>query len=120
MESRPKKLLEQVQNTIRIKHLPGVYQIVIKLLYVRGLRLTEGLQLRVKDIDFVQNQIIVRDIKGMESRVTMLPTSIAEKSKIHLQSVKMLHQQDLQRGFGSVYLPFALERKYPNASRELV
>ena len=76
------------------------------------------MQLRVTDVNFAQNQIIVRDTKGNESRVTMLPASIAEELKIHLQSVKLLHQQDLQKGFGSVYSPFALERKYPHASRE--
>ncbi len=103
-----------------IQQLSGVYQLVIKLLYGTGLRLTEGLQLRVKDVDFAQNQITVRDTKGNESRVTMLPASIAEELKIHLRSVKWLHQQDLQKGFGSVYLPFALERKYFHASREWV
>jgi integrase len=96
-----------------IKQMSGVHQLLIKLLYATGLRLTEGLSLRVKDIDFAQNQITVRDTKGNESRVTMLPESIAEELKIHLQSVKILHQQDLQKGYGSVYLPFALERKYP-------
>ncbi len=103
-----------------IQQLSGVYQLVIKPIYGTGLRLTEELQLRVKDVDFAQNQITVRDTKGMESRVTMLPTNITEKLKIHLQSVKMLHQQDLQKGFGSVYLPFALEKKYPNANKEWV
>jgi integrase len=61
--------------------------------------------LRVKDVDFAQQQIIVRDTKANESRVTMLPESIAEKLKIHLQSVKIIYQQDLQKGYGSVYLP---------------
>jgi integron integrase len=98
-----------------IKQLSGVHQLLIKLLYGTGLRLSEGLSLRVKDIDFAQNQIIVRDTKGNESRVTMLPESIAEELKIHLQSVKVTHQQDLQKGYGSVYLPFALEKKYPRA-----
>jgi site-specific recombinase XerD len=80
-----------------IQQLSGVYQLVIKILYGTGLRLTEGLQLRVKDVDFSQQQIIVRDGKGMESRVTMLPRSIAEELKMHLQGVKLLHQQDLQK-----------------------
>mgnify|MGYP003471092292 FL=1 len=76
------------------------------------------MQLRVKDVDFAQQQITVRDGKGMESRVTMLPASIAEELKMHLQGVKLLHQQDLQTGYGSVYLPFALEKKYPRAKYE--
>ena len=90
------------------------------MLYGTGLRQTECLQLRVKDIDFAQNQVIVRDGKGMESRVTMLPNSLAEELKFHLEIVKRLHQQDLGKGYGSVYLPFALERKYKNADRDWV
>lgn len=95
-----------------IKQLSGVYQLLIKLLYGTGLRLSEGLSLRVKDVDFAQRQIIVRDTKGNESRVTMIPDSLAEELKIHLQGVKLLHQQDFEKGYGSVYLPYALERKY--------
>jgi integron integrase len=103
-----------------INHLSGVHQLIVKLLYGTGLRQTECLQLRVKDIDFAQKQVIVRDGKGMESRVTMLPTSLAEELSFHLEIVKRLHQQDLNRGYGSVYLPFALERKYKNADRDWV
>ena len=98
-----------------LKQLSGVYQLVAKLLYGSGLRLNEALRLRIKDLDFAQHQLVVRDTKGGESRVTMLPTSIVEDLKSHLQSVKRLHQQDLEQAYGSVYLPFALERKYPNA-----
>jgi len=103
-----------------IQQLSGVHQLLIKLLYGTGLRLNEGLSLRVKDIDFAQNQITVRDPKGNESRVTMLPESIAEELKIHLQGVKILHKQDLQKGYGSVDLPFALEKKYPRAKYEWI
>ncbi len=103
-----------------IKHISGVYQIVAKLLYGSGLRLKEALQLRVKDIDFAQQQIIVRDAKGMESRVTVLPTSIEEPLKEHLQRVKRIHQQDLERGYGETLLPFSLARKYPNAAKEWI
>ncbi|NJK49030.1 integron integrase [Candidatus Gracilibacteria bacterium] len=103
-----------------INNLSGVYQLVVKLLYGTGLRQTECLQLRVKDLDFAQEQLIVRDAKGMESRVTMLPTSLIEELKFHLEIVKRLHQQDLEKGYGSVYLPFALERKYKNADREWI
>jgi integron integrase len=103
-----------------IQKLSGIHQLLIKLLYGTGLRLTEGLSLRVKDIDFAQNQITIRDTKGNESRVTMLPETIAEELKIHLQSVKIIHNQDLEKGYGSVYLPFALERKYPHAQYEWI
>jgi integron integrase len=101
-----------------IQHIDGVPQLVVKLLYGCGLRLTEGLRLRVKDIDFAQQQIIVRDGKGSKSRVTMLPLSVTDALRDHLVSVKRQHEQDLGRGYGAVSLPFALERKYPNANRE--
>jgi integron integrase len=101
-----------------IHHLSGVHQLIVKLLYGTGLRQTECLQLRVKDLDFAQKQLIVRDSKGMESRVTMLPSSLIEDLQFHLQRVKRLHQQDLEKGYGSVYLPFALERKYKQANRD--
>jgi integron integrase len=103
-----------------INNLSGVYQLVVKLLYGTGLRQTECLQLRVKDLDFAQQQLTIRDTKGMESRVTMLPTSLIEELQLHLQIVKRQHQQDLEKGYGSVYLPFALERKYKNADREWI
>ena len=103
-----------------IKQMSGVHKLLVKLLYGKGLRLNEALSLRVKDIDFGQNQITVRDTKGHESRVTILPESIAEELKIHLQSVKILHQQDLEKGYGSVYLPFALERKYVRAKYDWI
>jgi integron integrase len=103
-----------------INHLSGVHQLIVKLLYGTGLRQTECLQLRVKDIDFAQQQVIVRDGKGMESRVTMLPTSLAEELSFHLEIVKRLHHQDLDKGYGSVYLPFALERKYKSADKDWI
>lgn len=78
----------------------------------------ECLRLRVKDIDFSYSQIIVRDGKGSKDRVTVLPGSFKEPLQKHLVKVKALHEQDLKEGFGQVYLPFALERKYPNANRE--
>ncbi|HEY9661277.1 MAG TPA: integron integrase, partial [Allocoleopsis sp.] len=101
-----------------ISHLYGVYKLLIQLLYGSGLRLSEGLQLRVKDVDFAQQQLHIRDTKGRESRVTMLPARVLEPLQEHLQQVRHLHNQDLERGYGSVYLPFALERKYPNADRQ--
>lgn len=103
-----------------IQNLSQVHKLVIQVLYGSGLRLTEGLQLRVKDLDFAQQQIVVRETKGPESRVTMLPASLMDLLKEHLQTVKQLHHRDLEKGYGSVYLPFALERKYPNADREWV
>jgi integron integrase len=103
-----------------IGQMSGEYKLLIQLLYGSGLRLNEGLSLRVKDIDFGQKQIVVRDAKGNESRVTMLPEVVIESLQVHLQKVRTRHQHDLQDGYGSVYLPFALARKYPNASRQWI
>lgn len=103
-----------------ISHLYGVYKLLIQLLYGSGLRLSEGLQLRVKDVDFAQQQLYIRDTKGRESRITMLPARVLEPLQVHLQQVQHLHNQDLERGYGSVYLPYALERKYPHADRQWI
>ena len=120
---RPRNLptVLTVAETLEIlNNLTGVHQIIAKLLYGSGLRLNEALQLRVKDLDFGQQQIMVRDSKGMESRVTMLPRNVVEQLQEHLQIVKRLHQQDLTRGYGEVNLPFALSKKYPNAAKEWI
>ncbi len=103
-----------------LSHLSGVHLLFIQLLYGSGLRLNEGLRLRVKDLDFAQRQTVVRDVKGNESRVTMLPNCLIEPLSQHLQQVKRLHNLDLDQGYGSVYLPFALERKYPHADRSWI
>lgn len=110
-------VLSKDEVRVVLQRVSGVHGLVLKMLYGSGLRLTEGLHLRVKDVDFAQRQIVVRDAKGHESRVTMLPTSLIEPLQVHLQQVKQLHYRDLDQGYGSVYLPFALERKYPNSDR---
>lgn len=99
-------------------HLDGVHHLIASLLYGSGMRLMEGLRLRVKDLDFEYQQITIRDGKGNKDRITMLPGSLIEPLKLQLQKVRSLHQQDLAMGYGSVELPYALERKYPNANRE--
>jgi integron integrase len=118
---RPKRLpvvLTREETLKIIGYLSGMHRLMAKLLYGSGLRLMECLRLRVKDLDFAQHQIIVRDGKGMEDRITMLPDSLVPSLQEHLQRVKRLHEQDLAAGYGSVYLPFALERKYRDASQE--
>ncbi len=99
-------------------HLYGDHHLMASLLYGTGMRLTECLQLRVKDIDFTYHQITVRDGKGEKDRVTMLPRSLVEPLKAKLAQVKVQHQRDLADGHGDVYLPYALERKYPSANKE--
>ncbi len=91
-----------------------------KLLYGSGLRLLECVRLRVKDVDFAQHQIVLRDAKGHKDRVTMLPETVAPLLQEHLRHVKTIHDDDLTLGYGSVYLPYALERKYPDANREWI
>ena len=98
--------------------LEGTKWLMASILYGAGLRLMECLGLRVKDIDFSYNQIIVRDGKGGKDRLTILPESLKEPLKKQLEKVRILHEQDLKEGFGKVYLPFALAKKYPNAERE--
>jgi integrase len=93
--------------------------LVALLLYGGGLRLLEALRLRVKDIDMTTNQITVRDGKGQKDRVTMLPAAAKPALLEHLKKVGRIHDEDLRLGFGRVYLPDALARKYPNAGRDL-
>ncbi len=101
-----------------LERIDGVPGLMARILYGSGLRLMECCQFRVKDVDFAYRQITVRDGKGHKDRVTMLPASLAEPLKTHLERVKAIHDQDLADGHGDVYLPNALERKYPNANRE--
>ncbi|MBI3902454.1 MAG: integron integrase [Nitrosomonadales bacterium] len=107
------------EETARLfAHLDGTRWLMASLLYGAGLRLMECLRLRVKDIDLAYRQIIARDGKGNKDRMTMLPAALQEPLRIHIEKVRQLHQQDLAEGFGSVYLPNALARKYPNAAKE--
>ncbi|MGB5146355.1 MAG: integron integrase [Porticoccaceae bacterium] len=96
----------------------GTAGLMLRLLYGSGLRLMECVRLRVKDVDFDRMQILVRDGKGDKDRVTMLPRSLVEPLREHLVKVRVLHRKDIAEGFGEVYLPYALDRKYPNAGRE--
>lgn len=98
--------------------LNGSDWLMAMLLYGAGLRLMECLRLRVKDIDFTSNQIVVRAGKGDKDRHTMLPTAVKEPLAKHLEVIRRQHQRDLERGLGRVTLPNALERKYPNARKE--
>jgi len=102
-----------------IQTLSGVPNLMAKLMYGCGLRSLEVIRLRVHDIDFEQKNIIVRDAKGNKDRVTFLPDSLVHALELQLDSVRKLHSSDLQDGYGDVYLPYALARKYPNAARSI-
>jgi integron integrase len=107
---------DEVQRLL--ENLRGSKWLMASLLYGAGLRLRECLKLRVKDIDFGYRQIVVRDGKGAKDRVTMLPSSVVEPLKLHLERVRRLHERDLAAGHGGVALPDALARKYPRAPCE--
>ena len=113
-------VLTQDEVKAVLAHLSGTPWIMATLLYGAGLRILECLRLRVKDVDFTYNHIVVRDGKGRKDRVTMLPQQVKAPLQRHLHDVQQLHGQDVQAGAGHVYLPYALERKYPNANREWV
>jgi len=97
--------------------MDGFHWLMGQLLYGAGLRVMECVRLRAKDIDFGYGQIVVRNGKGQKDRVTMLPEIIRDDLQRHLQKVRKIHETDLKAGFGAVYLPYALERKYKNANR---
>jgi len=101
-----------------LSRLDGTPWLIASLLYGTGMRIMECLRLRVQDIDFKRREILIRDGKGFKDRVTMLPVTLSATLQAHLARVRALHETDLAQGFGSVYLPFALERKYPNAAKE--
>jgi len=101
-----------------IERMDGVYKIMAQIMYGGGLRLMEVLRLRVKDLDFEVRQIVVRDGKGENDRLTVFPALLLEPLHLHLQGVKAQHDLDLSKGFGAVHLPYALERKYTHANRE--
>ena len=101
-----------------LSQLEGTKWLMASLLYGSGLRLMECLRMRVKDVDFGYGQILVRDGKGAKDRVTMLPQAAIEPLKAHLERVRALHDRDLAAGYGEVWLPHALDRKYPRAARE--
>ena len=107
---------DEVKQVIQL--LDGIPELVVKLLYGSGLRITEAVRLRVQDIDFGFKQVTVRDGKGMKDRVTPFPDNLSALFRNHLEKVEMIHEKDLAKGYGTVYLPYALVRKYPNAERE--
>lgn len=107
---------EEVQKVL--SRLNGVYYIIGRLLYGSGMRLMECMRLRVKDVDFDLKTVTVRETKNDRDRVTVLPSSVIDPLRTHLKRVQLQHEEDLRLGFGSVEMPGALARKYPNAEYE--
>lgn len=101
-----------------LSHLTGMHWMIGALLYGSGLRLAECLSLRIKDVDFCRHIITVRDGKGAKDRAVMLPSAVSDPLRHHIENVQRMHTKDLAAGYGSVYLPHALERKYPRAAYE--
>lgn len=109
-------VLTKNETKLLFKFLDAESKIMAGLLYGAGLRVLECVRLRIKDIDFSYNQITVIDGKGAKDRITLLPQTVADLLKVQINKVKLIHEQDLIDGFGEVYLPFALEKKYPRAA----
>jgi integron integrase len=114
----PPTVLTQIEVQRLLAGMGGKTALMAKLLYGSGLRLMECIRLRVQDIDFGQNLIFVRGGKGGKDRTTMLPQNLRDELQSQINAVKSLHHKDLEAGFGEVYIPEALARKYRNASRE--
>jgi integron integrase len=117
----PKRLpvvLNREEIQAILSRLNGTNWLIASLLYGTGMRIMECLRLRVQDVDMKRREILIRDGKGFKDRVTMLPVSLVQPLEAHLRKVREVHQRDLAQGYGSVYLPYALERKYPNAAKE--
>lgn len=121
LAQRPERLpvvLTRAEVRDILSHFEGVPRLVALLLYGAGLRLLDALRLRVHDVEFERNEILVRDGKGRKDRITMLPASAKDPLAEHLSRVGDLHRHDLAAGLGSVYLPDALGRKYPDAAKQ--
>jgi len=107
---------DEVQNIIL--NMSGIYQLIVKLMYGCGLRMSEAQNIRIKDIDFGFDKIYIWESKSLKDRTLPLPYKIKDALKVQVDKVKELHQKDVTEGYGSVYIPYALERKFPKAKFE--
>ncbi|MFC1498880.1 integron integrase [Verrucomicrobiota bacterium] len=118
---KPKRLpvvLSMDETSLILGKFQGTSRIMIEMLYATGMRIIEVIRLRVKDIDFQRNMIIIRDAKGQKDRTAILPPELVSDLSAHLKRVHKLHLKDLADGYGTVYLPGALAKKYPNTNKE--
>jgi len=107
---------DEVHNIII--NMSGIYQLMVKLMYGCGLRMSEVQNIRIKDIDFGFDKIYIWDSKSLKDRTLPLPVKIKDELKVQIEKVKELHKKDLDNGFGGVYIPYALTRKFPKAKYE--
>ncbi len=119
-QQRPPTVLTQAEIKRLLAAMTGKHALMAKLLYGGGLRLLECIRLRVQDVDFGQGLIFIRGGKGGKDRTTILPKNLKDELQKQVQAVKALHHKDFEQGFGEVYIPEALARKYPHAGRETV
>jgi len=118
---RPRRLpvvLSPHEIALLLENMTGVYHLIACLLYGSGMRLMECIRQRVQNVDFDYNMIVVRDGKGLKDRVAPLPQTLVQRLRSQIEAVEKIHQDDLENGYGAVFLPDALDRKYPNAVRE--
>ena len=118
-QRRPPTVLTQEEVRRVLRNMEGTHRLMAQLLYGCGLRLMECIRLRIQDVDFGQGRIFVRGGKGGKDRTVVLPESLRESLAEHIDKVQDLHGADLRAGYGEVYIPEALARKYPNACREI-
>jgi integron integrase len=109
---------EEVQSVLNL--LSGRNRLMAQLLYGSGVRVSECVRLRIKDIDLHRRQLSIRSSKGSKDRFTILSENVLPTLDLHLQRAKRIHEEDLRKGYGAVYLPHALEKKYPFANREWI
>ena len=118
---RPKRLpvvLDRMEVSRLLEYLEGTQYLMVALLYGTGIRLMECIRLRVLDVDFAYSQLVIRDGKGQKDRVVPLPKRLVQPLQEQLEKSRLLHEEDIKNGFGEVYLPNALARKWPNAPKE--
>lgn len=117
-QNKPPVVLTKNEVQQVFANMTGDHLVMASILYGCGLRLMECVRLRIQDIDFGQSLVYIRDAKGGKDRVVVFPKTVQKEMQLRIENVKKIHGNDLMEGFGKVYLPEALSRKYPNASQE--
>ncbi len=111
-------VLTREEVTKVISNLDGTYNLIVSMMYGCGLRMNEALNLRIKDMDFGFDKVYIWDSKSLKDRTLPLPLKLKDRLKVQVEMVEALHKKDLEDGYGTVYMPYALEKKFPNAKSE--